>query len=76
LVEELGNHGFVRQGTQCDGSDEFFAGRGDDHLHLGTFFYEQADKQASLVGGYAARYAQDNLFTFQHIKLLDRANLL
>ena len=67
LGEKLADDGLAGEGRQRDGRDKLLACRRDDYLHLRPALDETADDVAGLIGGNAARNAQDYLLAFQYI---------
>ena len=65
LGEEVADDRMATEGRKRDGRDKLLASRRDDHLHLRPSLDEGTDDEARLVGGDAARDAQDDMLTRQ-----------
>ena len=70
LGEKVADDGLRRERTQGDGGDELLTGRGDDHLYLSSAPDEAADDETCLVGCNAARDAQNDFLTLEHISFV------
>lgn len=65
LGEEVADDRMAAEGRKRDGRDKLLASRRDDNLHLRPSLDEGTDDEARLVGGDAARDAQDDMLTRQ-----------
>ena len=73
--EKLTDNGFRGQGRERYRRDKFLSGRRDNHLNLCARLHEEADKRAGLIGGDAARDAEDDMFAFEMLHFMGKSVL-
>src|SRR6185312_2033535 len=59
-VPEVRHHGLAREGLECRGRDESRRRLGHRDLHVDVIAYEEASELGHLVGGDAARHAEQH----------------
>ena len=67
--EKLAHYGLATQCREGNGRDKLLTGIGYHHLNFCPLPYQQTQNKTGLVGGDAARNAQYDFLSFQHVLL-------
>ena len=69
--EKLADDGLLAQRSECHGRYELLRCRSHDNLNLGSGFCQQPQKRHALIGGNAARNAENDMFAFERAHFID-----